>query len=415
VRALSRFHDLSLVQLEGVDKGGNVWYTLHPVVREYLWGRLSGREQEHLHLRAAEWYREQILGPVREQLKDYLTTENENEAATDVLRQLARQTQDMGRARWAVETGLLWRGHLFAARRWEEAGGDLVNALSQVLFRWGQRDLAKSLLRESIATLKGFDKAVTQCNLATVLANEGHLDEALAIYDDVYRTFEGLGAKEQMAATLAQQSNRLLDKGDYDRAIEKQQASLDIWRELGNKEGQAGSLHQLSVLYCDKEDYAQAMATSRQAEALARKLGLEDGVAMTLHQQGIILDYMDKPAEAFARFQESLAISRRIGDEAGAADSLAEMGNLLRGAGLMAEAIAAFTECLDIYRRLNNPAKMGAILEFLGVVHERQGQYTAALEKYEQAERLYRQYYPPSIPIIERHIARVRAKMAGGS
>jgi tetratricopeptide (TPR) repeat protein len=383
------------------------------VVREYLWGRLPEAERERLHLRAAEWYREQILGPYREQLKGRLTPENENQAAASVLEQLARQTQDMVVARWAVQTGLLWRSHLFAARRWEDAD-DMVNALTEVLVRWGQRDLAKSLLRESITTLDSGNKAVAQGNLATLLMDEGRMEEALAIYEGVYHTFGALGARQQMAATLSQISRVYMDKGDYDRAIEIQQASLAIEREIGNETGQAVSLHQLSVLHHLKENYDRALETSRQAEALFHKLGIEAHVATTLHEQGLILNRMGQPTEAFARFQESLAIQRRIGDEAGAADSLGEIGKLLQDAGRMAEAIAAFTECLDIYRRLNNPAKLGIALEHLGIVHELQGEYAAALEKYEQALALFEQYYPPYVQPGRETIARVRAKMAGG-
>jgi tetratricopeptide (TPR) repeat protein len=380
------------------------------VVREYLWGRLAEAEQEQLHLRAAEWYREQFLGPVRQQLPRHPTPETEQWAATQVLEQLAKQTQDMERARWAVETGLLWRGHLFAARRWEEAD-DVVNAIYDILDRWGQRDLAKSLLRESIATLEGFSKAVTQGNLATLLKNEGRLSEALATYKEVYQTFEGLAARPQMASVLTQISSVYMDKSDYDRAIEQQQASLDIKRELGNEEGQAISLHQLSMLYRMKEEYVRALETSRQAETLACKVGNEALRATTLHEQGLILKHIGKPAEAFARFQESLAIQQRIGAEAGAADSLGEIGKLLMATGRMAEAIAAFNEDLETQRQLNNPAKMGIVLEFLGSVHERQEQYAAALEKYEQARQLYVQYWPPGLRLIEQSIARVRGKM----
>jgi tetratricopeptide (TPR) repeat protein len=407
---LACWHDLSLVQYEGEGTTAP-WYTLHPVVREYLWGRLSEAEWERLHLRAAEWYREQFLGPVRQQLPPHPTPETEQWAATQVLEQLARQTQDIGRARWVVETGLLWRGHLFAARRWEETH-DVVNVVWLVLNRWGQRDLAKSLLRESIATLEGGNKAVAQGNLATLLKDEGRLDEALATYEEVYHTFEELGSKTHMAVALGQISSVYMNKGDYDRAIERQQASLDIRREIGDEEGQAISLHQLSMLYRMKKDYARALGTSRQAEQLARKVGNDELRAAILQEQGIILTLTNQPAEAFARFQESLAIARRIGNEAGAADSFGEIGKLLMDAGQMAGAIAAFNECLKIERRLNNPAKVGLALEMLGAVHELQGQYTAALEKYEQALMLFRQYgYAAESPRIERHIARVREKM----
>ena len=85
-------------------------------------------------------------------------------------------------------------------------------------------------------------------------------------------------------------------------------------------------------------------------------------------------------------------------------------------AGQMREAIAATTEALEIVTRLGNPSKMAIGLEQLGAIHERQGQYAAALEKYQQAMKIFQQYGPPpeGFAIIERDIARVRAKLRGG-
>jgi len=411
MRALQRWHELSLVQLERVDEDGDRWYAIHPVVREYLLGQLTQPQRDARHLRAAEYYQERILDPVRDQMQPPPTPEQEPQAARDVLKQLAGQTQNMDRARWAVDRGLAWREHLFAARRYEEAD-DIVNAVCGVLNRWGQRDLAKALLRDSIASpIMATSKAMSQGNLATLLKDEGRSDEALTTYQDVYRTFEERGAKQQMAATLSNISSVHMDKGDYDRAIEVQQASLEIKREIGNEEGQVISLHLLSMLYRSKEDYGRALETSKEAEALNRRLERWQGIAANLHEQGIILNEMGQRQEAFACFQESLEIQRRIGNEAGAADSLAELGKLLMNAGQMQEAIAAFTEFTETHRRLGNPAKVGIGLECLGVVHEHQGEYGAALEKYQQAQHLYQQYYVPGIINVERHITRVRGKM----
>ena len=88
-----------------------------------------------------------------------------------------------------------------------------------------------------------------------------------------------------------------------------------------------------------------------------------------------------------------------------------EIGKLLMVAGQLGEAVDAFNEAFEIYQRLGNPQKIGITLRMLGEIHERQEQYSAALEKYEQALALYRQYYPPYVPIAERAIARVRSKM----
>lgn len=283
----------------------------------------------------------------------------------------------------------------------------------------------KALLRGSIATLQGGNQAVAQGNLASLLKDEGKLDEAMATYEAVYPTFAALDARQQMAAVLNMQSQVLTDMGRYQEAIAKQEASLKMNFEDGNEEGQVSNLHQLSILYWLTEDYAAALARNQEAETLARKMGNEPLVAATLYQQGLIYnnvasvaDNNDEAAgyvrQAFDRFQQRLSIARRIGDEAGASDSLVALGMLLRNADQMRMAIAAFTEALDISQRLNNLVDVGITLDLLGSVHERQGQHAATLEKFEQALQLFRQYgSPQQIAVEEQQIARVRTKMGG--
>jgi tetratricopeptide (TPR) repeat protein len=411
---IEKLRSLELTQREEDAPDGSARYSIHSVVREYLLGPLTEAQREAHHRHAAGYYQERILGPYRDQLRDEITPNNETEIAIAVLGQLARQTQDMDLARWVVATGLAWREHLFAARHYEEAGALVNDALAEVLNRWGQRDLAKALLRDSIATMESASKAVAQGNLAILLKDEGRLDEALATYQELYRTFEGLGHKYNMATAMSQIGIVHQYKGDYDEAIEAQQVSLDIGREIGNEEGQAVSLHLLSILHMFKQDHGRALETSKEAEALNRRLERGQGIASNLHQQGLILKHMGKTEEAFSRFRESLEIQRRIGAEADAADNLGEIGKLLMAAKHMREAIAAFTECVDIHRRLNNPAKLALDLRNLGTIHEFQGEYEAALEKYQQALALARKYMSPQeVAIVEQDVARVREKPGG--
>ena len=409
VEVLSRWHELSLVQFENPGTKAP-WYSLHPVVREYVWGQVAEADRERLHLRAAAWSREQILGPYRGKARVQLTPENENEAATQLLDRLAAQTENMNRARWAVETGLSWRRHLFAARRWEEAAS-IVNTVCDLLVRWGQRDLAKSLLRQSVATLDGWSKAIAQCNLATLLRKEGRLNDALAGYQAAMPILGRLGGRKQTADVLSHVSSVYREKGDYEQAIEKEQASLETKREIGDERGQAISLHELSVLHMFQGQDERSLARSREAESIFRRLGIEALVAPTLHQQGLILNSIGKPAEALERFQRSLSIARRIGDEEGMAHSLGEIGKLLWRGAHRRQAIAMFTECIALYRRLNDPAQMAIMLGILGVVHEEQGEFAAALKQFEQASRLCAQFCPRQLPVAQVAIARVKAKM----
>jgi tetratricopeptide (TPR) repeat protein len=415
---LTRLLDLSLIQFHHTDDDGDAWYATHPVVREYLLGRLEPEGRRALHARAATFYGAPFVEVARQAVAQSGQTATDERieglarGRQGVVGAWSRQTQDMDHARWAVARALAWQSHLFQAGQFD-AADDIVNAVCDVLDRWGQRDQAKALLRRSIETLEGPNRAVAQGNLATMLQDEGRLAEAMAVYQQVYETFAALDARQQMAAALAQMSSVYMDMGEYDQAIEKQEASLQIRREIKDEEGQAISLHQLSILYRMKEDYPTALARSREAEELNRKLGRQVGIASNLHEQGLIFNRMDRPDDAFDRFRESLEIKRRIGNESGAADSLGELGKLLRDAGQIREAIATFSGASEIYRRLGSP-KIAAILAFLGNIHEQQNEYAAALEKYQQALVIDEQYGSPrDIEIGRRDIARVREKMGG--
>ncbi len=413
---LAHLFDLSLIQLSRVDKDGDAWYTLHPVVREYLLNPLPADTHRDLHLRAAAFYGTPFVEAARQAVaqsgETWTDEEIEELARSDpgVVGAWTHQTDDMQHAHWAMDRALQWQHHLFAAGQ-VNAAGELVTAVVEVLARWGQRDLAKALLRRSIDSREGPNRAVAQGNLATLLQDEGRLAEALEMQEATNLVYQKLDARGNLAAGLNQISIIYQRMGDLDCAIEKQQASLQIQREIDDEEGQAASLHQLSILYMLKEDYDAALAHSQQAEVLARKIKHEAGIAKTLHEQGMIFTLTNRQQDAFQRFSESLKIKRRIGNESGAADSLNELGKLYRNSGMMREAIAAFNEALDIYQRQGNP-KMGITLALLGQVHEQQGEYIAALEKYQQALSIFQQVGMATyVAEAQQSIAQVREKL----
>ena len=387
---MNRLRSLSLAQQEVPTPEGKSRYSIHPVVREGVFSKLSKEDKDWLHLQAAEYYEARIK------------------------RQDARNEVE------GMQLALEWRSHLFAAGFYEKAV-KIVGQVWEILDRWGHRDLAKDLLRQSIVTLKSANKAVAQGNLATLLADEGRLDEALQTYEVVYQIFEALNTKQQMAAVLNQQGNIYRLQENYEQAIAKYEASLKINRGIENEKGQAISLHQLSMIYhiqggqaageATQQLYEKALQTSEEGIEIAQKLGNDQSTAAMLHQQGLTLIYLSRRDEAYQRFVESLQIKERINDQSGKADTLGEIGRLLRDIGQLGKAVDAFNRALEIRQRLGYPQKIGISLEHLGIVHELQEEYDAALEKYGQALTLYRQYYQLGVPNVERHITRVRSKM----
>ena len=173
-------------------------YTVHPVVRESLIRRMTKDDR-----RSAAPVGRGVLRPAVRGDGAAAVAQTGRRRRTSKSRRLpATATASWGRwcaapttwprpaPRWAAA----WHGtrHLFAAGEYE-AAGEIVTAVWDVLARWGERDRAKALLRGSIETLEGFNKAVAQGNLATLLKDEGKLAEALATYEAVYRTFEAAG------------------------------------------------------------------------------------------------------------------------------------------------------------------------------------------------------------------------------
>ncbi len=414
---LTHFLDLSLIQYSHTDKDGDAWYTLHPVVRDYLLNGLDDAQRRDLHVRAAAYYGAPFVEEARQAaLKSGKAMTHKQIGALARSRQgvvgvWVEQTQYIQHARVALNRAMHWQRHLFQSGQFD-AASEIVTAVIPVLHRLGLRDLAKSLLRSSIHSLTDeFSSAVAQGNLANILTDEGYLLEALTIQEHAYDTFAKQNTKRQMAASLSRLGDIHTRMGKHDRAIAKQEASLQIYREISVEEGQAISLHQLSMLYRLKEDYNRALALSHEAEALNRKLNRQEGIVANLHEQGLIYYRLNRPQDAFERFSEGLRVSRYIGDESGVADTLGELGRLYRDAGTMREAFAAFNESLEIRQRLGDP-KMGISLENLGLVHELQGEYVPALEKYQQALSIFQQVgMANEARITQQDITRVKGKM----
>ena len=177
-----------------------VTYSIHPVVREYLLGDMSEDERSDLHLWAAAYHGRPFVEMARQVIaksgRSWTEEEIEEAARIGAVTYFVRKTEDMKQAQAAMAHALEWQYHLFAATAHKPAAY-IVNAVWQVLARWGQRDRAKALLRGSIATLEGDFKASAHFNLATLLLEEGKLDEALSVYEEEYATWVALAPADR--------------------------------------------------------------------------------------------------------------------------------------------------------------------------------------------------------------------------
>ncbi len=265
-------------------------YAVHTLVREWARARMGPEEREHLLHRAADFW-------------------------------LA----------WAQDSGDLahWlnaRHYLFLAGAYE-AADDIVQAVTELLHRWGQIGLLLHLLHESVRTVEGKSRAVALGNLATVYQGLGEYRQAREMHEQARATFDALGDRRNVAVSLHQLGMLHQVQGEYGRAREMYEQSLAIKQELGDRTGVARSLGQLGILYQAQGEYGRARERYEQALAIAQELGDRAGVARSLHNLGLLLEKENDLDEAVQYIAAAYAIFTQLGspDQEIAAQTLARL------------------------------------------------------------------------------------------
>ena len=411
-KALITVLNYSLLQRESGETSPS--YQVHPVVRGYVESKLGAERMQSYHLRAVEFYvsgHEDYLLEVLEANNLTNVPRNEYPKLLAQIAELAAQQGQTQLAQTLTASLLEMHHHLFAGGEYEQAVF-LVQFLVPFFNKTGHRELAKTLLRQSIASLEGANKYVTKANLAKLLNDEGKWQEALATYQECIDYFANIGAREQIAQTISQQAQIYQERGEYEKALELERQAMAGFEEFNFQEGISLTLHRIATLLHHIERYDEALAAGEQALAKARAINNPQGESNCLHQLGLTLNRLNQPEEALTRFQESLEITDKIGDRKGQACALGEIGHLFREGGQYREALECFTRSIEIFCELQNPVMVAIAVEAIGFTYEQQSHFPEALEKYQEALRLLKQYsHEGAWCRIEDHIARVKGKM----
>lgn len=392
---LKRWHALALLQFYRTDVDGNVFYTFPPQIRRQLLARLTPQDLELLHARIADYYG----APFREEAQRQILSRSSAPWSPERIEWLARsdggvlgtwvrQTQDLQRAQQSMNDALAWQHHLFAAGQYE-AAGQVVKSILPVLNRWGQRDLSESLLQQSLASQQGEHRLESLRELAKLRLEEGNLEAALQVYEELLTVLAELSARDQMAQTLLQIGGAYRRLGRLDSARQKYEAALQLLREFNDEVGQAACLHQLAGICREQGDHKNALVRSQAARELAHKRGEQPLLARAAYEQGLIFLELQRTAPALESFQQSLALARELRDERLLLQNLEWIGQLLEAQPHPELAAPIYQELAALYRPAA-PLKAVAALKKLGELYEKQGRPEDAHQQYLEAHRLLR-------------------------
>lgn len=408
-KVLQTLLNFSLLQRESHGDKSGVSYQVHPVVRGYVENKLGTEKIRSYHLQAVEFY-------VEDQTAPWPQAQGIEKWTPELLSNLVNSMALQGEAELAqllTNHILEMHHHLFAASEYERAA-EIVTDVFRFLATIGRRDLAKSLLHQSIVSLEGFRKYNAKGNLCTLLVEEGKWKNAIDIYQECIDYFLTCGeiGKPNLAAYIAQQAQVYQNLDEYEKALELLQKASTIFEEIKDEKNLVTVDCRILQLLIDMNRYSDAVIFGEQVLQKTRLINNAHLEAGCLLELGKAFTILNKPQQAFDRFQDSLIIAEKSNDREAKAATLAEMGKLFLAVGKCGEAVQFLQMAITIFNELNYPINVATTLAVIGFIFEEQGHLQEALEKYQEALRLKQQYdSTQQVASIESDIARVKEKM----
>ncbi len=265
-----------------------------------------------------------------------------------------RQPFELGRAAMAACEWKQANGH-FREATMQARGAELVALFSLTgvcHYTQGHLDRALADFEESARLAEQFHdvsgKAPALGNIGVIWHDKGELDKALEYKQEAQAQAHGLGDQWAEALYLGNIGNIWRDKGNLDKALEYYEQALELSRALGDKWGMASDLARIGSIYRDKGRLDKALLYKEEALAMARKIGYRLGVVTVLSSIGSIYYNQGRLDRALVYGREALGLARETGYRLGVATGLGNIGLILKDKKEYAQAVPKLAGALTI-------------------------------------------------------------------
>jgi tetratricopeptide (TPR) repeat protein len=238
-------------------------------------------------------------------------------------------------------------------------------------------------IKERINDVKG--KAATLSNMAGLIAQNGDIDGAITLYHQSLEINERINNVQGKAATLSNMAYLISQSGDIDGAIALYQESLEIEERINDVKGKAATLHQMAGLIAQSGDIDGAIALYQQSLEIEERINNVQGKAATLHQMAGLIAQSGDIDGAIALYQQSLEIKERIHDVQGKAATLHAIAGLIAQSGDIDGAIALYHQSLEIKERIHDVQGKAATLHAIAGLIAQNGDIDGAIALYHQS------------------------------
>jgi len=152
-------------------------------------------------------------------------------------------------------------------------------------------------------------------NTGQILETKGHVDEALAKFNESMALAEKAGFSPGVANNLNEIAIIATTRGEYARARALFSRALGIYKEMGWKFEVSKSLNNIALTYLKELDFNGALRGYRELLKWDENTGNRLGNVITLNNMGFIYErYLGRAEEARISYRKALEIARQLGN-----------------------------------------------------------------------------------------------------
>lgn len=267
--------------------------------------------------------------------------------------------------------------------------GDPQGAVSQL-------EAVLQRLRRTTEFDPTFQLATATLTLGRVLYSAGASPQAIPVLRDAVSRWEALVEKAggsswreivdagdvgkastelgNLAATLGDLANALLNTGDHEGALLEAETGVQIQTARGVVRDVAAGQGRCASILKAAGRYAEADARYERALAAAHEAGDHELVGITLQHQGSLAADLNNLDRATALYRQALASFLQAGDDEGAMQTYNLLGVAERKVGRLAEARGWYERSRELALALKDQDGLGQAAQNLGIVSQNEGE-----------------------------------------
>jgi adenylate cyclase len=198
-----------------------------------------------------------------------------------------------------------------------------------------------------------YNRVFVNNNLGEVLLKQGHLDGALASYQEGLRTLEHIGGSAYVLGALHNNLGAThIRRGEIDAARQHLRVSHERFEQAQARDWLPELRRHWAEAALLAGELPNAETHVQQSLSLARELGMRDQEGSSLRVLGETAIAQGQFEEAEAHLRQSLAILKEVENEYEEACSQLALARLHILQGKPAEALAALERCISTFERL---------------------------------------------------------------